>query len=768
MKRFGDRRPSGMIFCAALALLLLSAGCAERFDNLAELGRYDVVWDRAGSGSMDSMPAGNGDISLNVWTEGATGSVCFYIGKTDSWDETGRLLKIGKVRIRIEPNPFADGSKFKQRLNLGEAAVEVTAGEGSDAASVRVWADANRPAVRIEARVPRSSVVTATIEPWRLAPEVMKDSLVSGLNYYPEIFGPTVVSPDVVVDDPAGRVVWYHRNPETPSFARNLAMQGLEGAGITDPLKDRIFGAIMEGEGFAKHGTKTLASGSGAVRRLGIHVLTLQPASPERWLTAAERTLVETNATDPAAAWAAHLAHWREFWGRSWIYVRSPDGPTVKTPLGEESEGAIVTRGYILQRFINACAGRGAHPIKFNGSLFTVDEEGAEGFADYRRWGQGYWWQNTRLPYMSMPAAGDLDLMRPFFDMYSGLLPLALYRTRHYFGHGGAYFPECIYFWGPVFTEVWGDKTLAEMPEPYQANGYHKYEWVGGLEMAAMMLEVFDYTGDAEFLRSKALPFTDAVVRFFDEHYGGGANGRLDMTPSQALETWWDCTNPMPELAGLHYLVKRCQALPAGLVPEELKGLLARLEPKLPPIPTREIDGLRMLAPAERFADKRNVENPELYAVHPFPLYGIGKPDIDLAVRALERREDRGHFGWRQDDMFMALLGLAEDARKGLVERAAKWDSRHRFPAFWGPNYDWTPDQDHGGVLMKTLQLMLLQAEGQDIRLLPAWPAGWDADFRLHAPGRTVVEGRVRGGKVVALEVTPRSRRADLIPTTHK
>jgi len=278
-----------------------------------------------------------------------------------------------------------------------------------------------------------------------------------------------------------------------------------------------------------------------------------------------------------------------------------------------------------------------------------------------------------------------------------------------------------------------------------------------------MMLEYAAHTGDEEFLRTKALPFTDAVMRFFDEHYGLDASGRLDMTPSQALETWWDTTNPMPEVAGLHDLTRTVKALPAGLVPEELKGLLARLEPKLPPIPTREIDGARMLAPAERFADKRNVENPELYAVYPFRLYGLGKPDIDLAIRALERREDRGHFGWRQDDMFMALLGLAEDVRKGLVERASKWDAHHRFPAFWGPNYDWTPDQDHGGVLMKTLQLMLLQAEGEVIRLLPAWPAGWDADFRLHAPGRTVVEGRVRGGKLVKLEVTPRSRRSDLI-----
>ncbi len=760
-------RGIGFGIAAILGALLISSGCARRFDNLAELGKYDVVWDESGQGSKDSMPAGNGDISLNVWTEKETGSVCFYIGKSDAWDETGRLLKIGKVRVRIEPNPFADAS-FSQRLDLRAGAVEVTAGEGPAAARLLIWADANRPVVRVEARAPSTSTVTAAIEPWRLEPAVMKDALVSGLNYYPEIFGPTVVQPDVVVDDPAARVIWYHRNPETPSFARNLAMQGLEGAGLEDPLKGRIFGALIEGEGFVKKGSKALASGTGTRRTLGIHVLTLQPATPEGWLDAVGKQALSTNAASVADAWKAHRAHWAAFWDRSWIYVSTGAAETTKTPLGDESPGFVVTRGYLLQRFINACAGRGAYPIKFNGSLFTVDENGAEGFADYRRWGPGYWWQNTRLPYMSMPASGDFDLMRPFFGMYTDILPLSLYRTRLYFGHGGTYFPECVNFWGTVFTGTWGDTYLADMAERIQASGYHKYEWVGGLEMAALMLEYFSYTRDEAFLKEKALPFAAAVLAFFDEHYGVDADGRLDMTPSQALETWWTCTNAMPEVAGLHYVVRISKTLPAALLPEGFKSLLARLEPKLPPIPTREIDGQRMLAPAERFADKRNVENPELYAVYPFRLYGIGKPGLDLAVRALDRREDRGHFGWRQDDIFMALLGLTDQARRGLVERASQWDKRHRFPAFWGPNYDWTPDQDHGGVLMKTLQLMLLQSEDREIRLLPAWPADWDADFRLRAPYNTVIEGRVRGGKLVKLAVTPRSRRADVISEKHE
>jgi len=706
------------------------------------------------------MPVGNGDIGLNVWAEAATGSVCFYIGKTDSWDENGRLLKLSKVRIRLDPNPFQPGEDFRQTLNVREATIEIEGGKGPGRASLKLWVDANLPVIRVEARIPEGGALTAGIEPWRLEPEVLKDELVSGLNFYPELLGPTVVQPDTVLDHPSNRIIWYHRNPETPSFAKNLSLQGLDGYPLANPLKDRIFGGVMEGDGFEKSGRLTLVGSKGTTKRLNIHILTLHPAALQDWLSAVEGQILRAGEISPGEARAAHLAWWNQFWNRSWIFVGS--GASVKTAAGTENEGLVVTRGYILQRFINACVGRGRYPIKFNGSIFTVEAPGTKGFADYRRWGPGYWWQNTRLPYMGMPASGDFDLMAPFFKMYADLLPLCRFRTRLYFGHEGAYYPECIYFWGTVFTETWGDKPLAEMPERIQASGWHKYEWVGGLEMAAMMFEYYLYTQDEAFCAETLLPFSEAVLTFFERHYGVDENGRLRLEPSQALETWWECTNALPEVAGLHYLTKKLKTVPPRLAPEGLKSLLGRLEAILPPIPTREVDGLRMLAPAERFAKKQNVENPELYAVYPFRLFGVGKPDIDWAVRALDHREDRGHFGWRQDDLFMALLGLNDQARRGLVERCSRWDPTQRFPAFWGPNYDWTPDQDHGGVLAKTLQVMLMQCEDEDIRLLPAWPADWDADFKLRAPRNTILEGRVRGGKVVKLRVIPRSRRLDV------
>lgn len=49
------------------------------------------------------------------------------------------------------------------------------------------------------------------------------------------------------------------------------------------------------------------------------------------------------------------------------------------------------------------------------------------------------------------------------------------------------------------------------------------------------------------------------------------------------------------------------------------------------------------------------------------------------------------------------------------------------------------------------------------LHLFPSWPKDWDVDFKLHAPGQTVVEGVLKGGKLESLKVTPESRAKDIV-----
>jgi len=49
------------------------------------------------------------------------------------------------------------------------------------------------------------------------------------------------------------------------------------------------------------------------------------------------------------------------------------------------------------------------------------------------------------------------------------------------------------------------------------------------------------------------------------------------------------------------------------------------------------------------------------------------------------------------------------------------------------------------------------------IGLLPAWPKEWDVTFKLRAPKNTSVEGRVKHGEIVTLDITPEDRRKDVV-----
>ena len=81
-----------------------------------------------------------------------------------------------------------------------------------------------------------------------------------------------------------------------------------------------------------------------------------------------------------------------------------------------------------------------------------------------------------------------------------------------------------------------------------------------------------------------------------------------------------------------------------------------------------------------------------------------------------------------------------------------------RFPVFWGSNFDWIPDQDHGGNLLKALQVMMIQTVSGSILLMPAWPKDWDADFCLHSTNQTIVEGTLKDG-LVDFKVHPPERK---------
>lgn len=436
------------------------------------------------------------------------------------------------------------------------------------------------------------------------------------------------------------------------------------------------------------------------------------------------------------------------------------DYPGPQATLAEECKA--VNLAWAAQRFMTRCAGTGQLPIRFNGSLFLMNEKGNP---DYRPWGHGFWWQNTRLPYYPLFAAGDLEMLDPLFRLYNyNLLEFLKRRTRRYLKHGGAFFPECMQPWGDHFVGCYGTRAFKDRTDKLQESGWHKYEWVGQLELSLMMLDYAAYQDDPVWFKDRALPAIREFVRYFDEHYRLAADGHYDWQPSQATETWWQCTDSMPEVAGLTRITERLLALPSEVVGAEDRALFTRIRARIPELPTRPLkDGRCAFAPARKYAKKCNCEHPEMYCIFPFRLCSFEKPNAEQGRATYEVRTDRLFHGWSQEELFACYLGMTEEARKHFVNRVLTHvQKKFRWPAYWGPNFNCCPDGDEGANVQNTLQSMLMQVDGDKIFLLPAWPKDWNGSFKLHAPHRTVLEGRIENGQVKDLVVTPASRRADV------
>ena len=312
-------------------LVFLCAGMLPCTAPAAEaehpLDAYNVVWESPSANSSGSMPLGNGDVGLNVWVE-ADGDLLFYVSKTDAFSGIGRLLKLGRVRVKLSPNPFAAGLPFVQTLELRQGRIEIVAGKDDSQVTLGVWVDANRPAIHVEAEGKREYELTASLEVWRTQPRTVTDRSewhsVRGLMGAPF---PVVVEPDTILETKPHRIAWHHRN-ETSIYPAVLKHQALESVlkPENDPLLHRTFGGIIEGEGLVKINATTLKSQQPKSRQaIRIYVLTQQTDTPEAWLAQLEQTVERVKATEVDRARAEHERWWADFWDRSWIRVTTSE-----------------------------------------------------------------------------------------------------------------------------------------------------------------------------------------------------------------------------------------------------------------------------------------------------------------------------------------------------------------------------------------------------------------------------------------------------------
>lgn len=742
------------------------------------LDDYNIIWTEPGTRALHSMPCGGGNIALNVWT--TSNELLFYIASPDSWNGQAQV-KMGRVRVSLSPNPFT--GNFRQELNLADNSIHIS-GRAEDGTEVKlqVWVDVHQPVVHVTGEASKPVSVKAAIE--------MTSGAQGGFD--------------------GNSATWHYRiegpSPQRVDLIGKNHIDKIADA-VPDPMKNHTWGGSLSGSGF-------VAAGSGEAENEGHKtaawtIATAQPVQSfdlRATLRIAQDPTLESwkrelaaldarSAANVAADRAKTQAWWKAFWERSYINIRP--GKSADDPAWE------VGRNYQLFRAMLAANSSGTMPTLFNGGPFLMEADPNE-----RQWGHaGFTAQNQRLVHWPMLKSGDADLLKVGLEFYRSRHDLAIAWAEHFWGIRGAVFPEDIDLFGlPVYTTK--DASGHTAPECL------RYHYVSGMEFALMMLQSHSYFGTDP---RPYVPVADGMLRFFDQFYRKqhktktgrelDDKGRLVIYPGNATESHAGTTNDAPTVAGLHALTTALLDLPADIGSPSQRAFWKSFSKILPEVPTQDWKGVRQLAPADSWESMRpdfNMEMPHLYPVFPFHMYGVGLPDLDLARDAFQHGDtctakQKNHFCWYQGGLFAARLGLIDTARDyalakflhprqpdpvernhWVTQRAlSPWELRWarddwekpRFPAFWdGMTFCGRPDMDHGGAAMAQLQEMLLQTPrdpsapaGGKLHLFPAWPADWDVDFKLHAPGQTIIEGSLQGGVLKHLKVTPESRAADVV-----
>lgn len=759
------------VFRQTIYILLGTVICFSSRAQPEELNAYNVVWKSQSKNSSGSMPCGGGDIGLNVWVE--NGDVLFYMSRSGTFDENNAMLKLGRVRLKLSSNPFT-GNIFKQELKLVEGGVTIT----GDNTTIHLWVDVFRPVIHVSILSVKPIIITAMYESWR-----QEDHTLEGIEFRANSYKIKQKFPVITYKDSIAfkghNVVFYHRNRRDVENLFDYTVRSEKMSSVKDqlfdPITDNTFGGMIDalnmnpaGNDTGTYlGTKYKSWNLQSVKpvrsqQIAIGLNVAQTKTLSEWEAGLISILKDAKSNEKTALQRSHN-WWGQFWNRSYIIINGKD--------------SFVSRNYQLFRYQLGCNAYGKWPTKFNGGLFTYDPVLVDPkypySPDFRCWGGGTMTaQNQRLVYYPMIKSGDFDMMKPQFDFYLRSQLNAELRTKIYWNHNGACFTEQIENFGlPDIAEYNLDRPSGYDPG-MEYNAWLEYLWETVFEFAQMMLETERYNNNDI---KQYVPFIESCLTFYDEHYqylakklGSRAydeKGQYILYPSSSAETYKMAYNSTTVISALQVILKRLLELPERYIDSVQRKRWSEMLQRIPPIPLQETDGLKTLAPAQAWARVQNSETPQLYPVFPWGIYGMGKPALEVAINTYkydpQSAKFRSHIGWRQYNIWAARLGLTSEA-EDLTREKFK-DASPRFPTFWGPGFDWTPDHNWGGSAMIGLQEMVMQVDGRKIYLLPAWPNAWNGKFKLHAPYHTTVEAEIKDGKIENLKVEPPERKADII-----
>ena len=159
------------LLLALLVLALLRCPSVSGFDVSA----YDEQWTDSSDRETESMPLGNGDLTLMLWLERSSGDLLYYAQSAAAYEENGQLMKLIRGRLHLSsssgspPAPPAP-SVVRHRLHLLNASQTLEYDLGSLHVSVLVWVDRWRQVAHFNVSTSAPVQAVNAVEMWRTQP----------------------------------------------------------------------------------------------------------------------------------------------------------------------------------------------------------------------------------------------------------------------------------------------------------------------------------------------------------------------------------------------------------------------------------------------------------------------------------------------------------------------------------------------------------------------------------------------------------------------
>lgn len=708
---------------------------------------YDIIWTTQSKNSSESMPLSGKDSGANVWVE--ENRLYIYLQQGGWFDENNSLLKYG--RIVIENQEF-DSNSFKQILHLEEGYIEICVNNGN----FYIWFDIELGTFQVDATFEFEEEFKVSFESWRDKDRYVESSS-SELFQCKEVYQKPAskahfISDKFIRDD--NSIISYHKNENDKlSFDILVEDQGLNEIKdrLYNPQKDRIFGGKLRVENMVYDSSKQVKyldtnatsytfKSIKKSKSLSLSVALLLKVGVDKDLFFDElNSLSKKSLLNKKERFENSKLKRAEYYNKSYIEIDSP----------EESPLSRVSKNYQLFRYMLSSNLDGFWPTKFNGGLFTFDpslntigvgdiNEEFKFTPDYRRWGgAAHTIQNQRLVYWPMLKQGDFKTMKQQFDLMNRVLENAKLRTSYCFGCEGAVYPEQMSINGLCNNQDMGWGNTTGWPE----KEHIRYHLSNSLEMILMILDYKDYSGESI---EEYMDFIESILAFYNDFYDkNDSKGKMIIYPAGCMETYANVKNPIDSIAGLNSVLKRLLKLDDDYISRKQKEFFNSLFNRIPPYSYAidEETGEKYLKYGESPGHLMNCENPETYVLFPYREIGNSKEDIKIGKKTIEKsirtEAQNYYYSWHTLGVEYAQVNDFDKACERLILKMD--DGPFRFPSFWGPGHDWSPDFNWGGSGMLQLQEMILREDDESIYVLPSWSKDIYIKYRLYCRDNLII-----------------------------